>query len=656
MVLLGVDIGGTFTDFVSFDGSGVRITKILSTPHKPEEAVFKGLSQLGLPNKHINMVHGSTVATNALLERNGAKVALITTKGYEGVIHIGRQNRNVLYDLFIERDSPFVSTKNIFGVSERVSAMGDVVHRVTRHSLRKIKTELLKSRFDAVAICFLFSYTNPENEEIVMDYLKQARIHVSASHKVLPEYREFERFSTTVANAYVSPVMSRYITSLENKLDGSRLRIMQSNGGSISPALARESAINCILSGPAGGVVGASRIAELAGLEKIITFDMGGTSTDVSLCDGHVQHTTNTSIGDIPIKIPVIDIHTVGAGGGSIACLDPGGALRVGPQSAGSVPGPICYGEGKKITVTDANLFLGRICAEYFLGGRMRLDVASVYDAVELFAKRVKMDPVQLAEGIINVANTHMERAIKVISVEKGFDVRDYSLVSFGGAGGLHACALANNLSMEGVLVPKNAGVLSAFGMTIADIVKDYSKSVLVPVSTGDCNVLLKMFIPLVSIGKKEVLAEGIPEYRIKTERSLDMRYVNQSHEISLPFKKSFVEDFHRFHKKLYGYASREYGVEVVNLRVRVTGKTKKPSFLKKVKREKKENLKLLNVSRCYFNGKWTKANVYDRINLPTGSSIKGPALIVEETSTTFLPPGHVCSVDGYGNLIIPKK
>jgi N-methylhydantoinase A len=450
--------------------------------------------------------------------------------------------------------------------------------------------------------------------------------------------------------------MSKYITSLENKLGGNSLRIMQSNGGGISPALARERAINCILSGPAGGVVGASEIAKFAGLEKIITFDMGGTSTDVSLCNGRVHHTTNTSIGNIPIRIPVIDIHTVGSGGGSIAYLDPGGALRVGPQSAGSVPGPICYGKGKKITVTDANLFLGRIYAEYFLGGRMGLDITKVSDAVNLFAKRVKMDPVQLAEGIINVANTHMERAIKVISVEKGFDVRDYHLVSFGGAGGLHACELANNLSMKGVLIPKNAGVLSAFGMTIADIVKDYSKSVLVSVSNSDFNTILRMLMPLVRIGRREIRTEGIPESKIKAEKFLDMRYVNQSHEITLPFQRRFVEDFHRLHKKLYGYASREYGVEVVNLRVRVTGRTRKPSFIKKAKRGKQENLELLNVSRCYFNGKWMKSNVYDRINLSTGSSIKGPALIVDETSTTFLPPNYICNVDVYENLVLKNN
>ncbi|NOG82715.1 MAG: hydantoinase/oxoprolinase family protein [Planctomycetes bacterium] len=655
MLILGVDIGGTFTDFVSFDGRKLHTAKILSTPNKPEEAVFRGIRLLGLSQKQVNIVHGSTVATNALLERRGAKVALVTTKGYEGVIQIGRQNRSTLYDLFIERESPFVSEKDIFGVQERVTATGEVKQLVSKHSLKKIKTILLKNRIEAVAICFLFSYTNPVNEEVVMDYLKQTGIHISASHKILPEYREFERFSTTVANAYVSPVMSRYIASLENKLGVNCLRIMQSNGGSISSKRAKERSINCVLSGPAGGVVGASRIAKLAGFEKIITFDMGGTSTDVSLCDGSALHTTKTSIGDVPIKIPVIDIHTVGAGGGSIAYLDPGGALRVGPQSAGSVPGPICYGKGEKITVTDANLFLGRIYAEYFLGGRMCLDVNKVSEAVNLFSKRVKIGPVKLAEGIIDVANTHMERAIKVISVEKGFDVRDYTLVSFGGAGGQHACELANNLSMKGVLIPKNAGVLSALGMTIADIVKDYSKSVLVSVDKSDFNKLLKMLMPLVSTGKNEILAEGIPEYKIKTEKFLDMRYVNQSHEITLPFKKSFVEDFHRLHKRLYGYAGREYEVEVVNVRVRVTGKTRKPSFVTKSKRMKRESGELLNVSRCFFKGKWMQVNIYDRLSLSTGSSMKGPALIVEDTATTFLPPNYLCDVDGYENPYYKK-
>ncbi len=655
MVILGVDIGGTFTDFVLFDGRRVQITKILSTSRKPEDAVFKGIRLLGLSNERIIIVHGSTVATNALLERKGANVALITTKGYEGIIEIGRQNRSTLYDFFIDRESPFVLEQNIYGIQERVTAKGQVAQKLPKHSLREIKRALLKSGIEAVAICFLFSYMNTANEEDVVKCLKDTGVHISASHKILPEYREFERFSTTLANAYVSPVMSRYITSLENKLGGSNLRIMQSNGGSISPERAKERAINCMLSGPAGGVVGATRVAKYAGLEKIITFDMGGTSTDVSLCEGRVHHTTDTSLGDIPIKIPVIDIHTVGAGGGSIAYLDLGGALRVGPQSAGSVPGPICYGKGKRITVTDANLFLGRLLSEYFLGGRMRLDSNKVSQAVYLFAKRVKMDPFQMAEGIIDVANTHMERAIKVISVEKGFDIRDYTLVSFGGAGGLHACQLAQNLSMEGVMIPKNAGVLSAFGMTIADIVKDYSKSVLISVYKCDFVPLQKMFKPLVRIGLREILTEGISEDKIESEKFLDMRYVNQSHEITLSFKESFIEDFHLLHKKLYGYANREYEVEVVNLRVRMTGKTGKPSMRKKRESSKRANAESLEVSKCYFNGKWMKSKVYDRTSLSTGSSIKGPALVVEETSTTFLPPNYTCNVDAYENLMIKK-
>jgi len=656
LIIVGVDIGGTFTDFVSYDGKKLNITKILSTPQKPEKAVFEGLRLLGISGKKMIMVHGSTVATNALLERKGAKVALITTKGYEGIIHIGRQNRKSLYDLFINREPPLVSEREIWGVKERVTAKGQVAEKVSKNSLKKIEKELLRRRFEAVAICFLFSYENPVNEETALNYLEKSGLHISASHRILPEYREFERFSTTLANAYVSPVMSRYLASLQNGLEDNSLRIMQSNGGSISPLHAKERSITCILSGPAGGVIGASRIAKVARHKKIISFDMGGTSTDVSLCDGHTRLTTNTLIGDIPIKIPVIDIHTVGAGGGSIAYLDHGGALKVGPQSAGSEPGPICYGKGEKITVTDANLFLGRICAEYFLGGRMRLYPDRVSGFFHLFAKQLKMHPLHVAQGVIDIANTHMERAIKVISVEKGFDVRDYTLISFGGAGGLHACALADQLSMKGVLVPKNAGVLSALGMTIADIVKDYVKSVLVSVKDRDFHKLSCMVEPLVRFGNNEILDEGIPEKRIKTEKFVDMRYVNQSYEITLPLKKCFIENFHRLHKKLYGYASRDYEVEVVNLRVRVTGKTKKPSIIRNTPALSKENGKIIKQTRCYYLGKWLKTNVFDRNALSTGSQITGPSLIVDETSTTFLPPKYICTIDEHETLMIKKS
>jgi N-methylhydantoinase A len=653
LIVLGVDIGGTFTDFVLFNGKELKVNKVISTPYDPAEAVFNGISSLGVSKKQLYIVHGSTVATNTLLERKGAKVALITTKGYEDVIEIGRQARSSLYDLFIKRESPLVSERLRWGVQERVTATGEVLSGIKKGDLKKIITKLKKQGVKSAAVCFLFSYKNHANEEAVVKELKQLGIHVSASCRILPEYREYERFSTTVVNAYVSPVMSKYLTSLEDGIETKNIRIMQSNGGSISPGTAKEQAVNCILSGPAGGVIGATRIAKHAGLDKIISFDMGGTSTDVSLCNGDVRYTTQTLINGTPIKIPVIDINTVGAGGGSITYVDSGGAVRVGPRSAGADPGPVCYGKGKELTVTDANLFLGRICAENFLGGRMRLNTEMVSRHMGLVAKKLKMNPVRFAEGIIAIANANMERAIKVVSVEKGFDIGDYTLVSFGGAGGLHACELADRLLMKRILVPKHAGVLSALGMTVADIVKDYSKSVLLKVKKDGYRKLSDLFKPLNSRGMKEVISEGIRKNSIKMENSVDMRYVGQSHELMIPFNRSYIENFHKFHNRTYGYSNLNYEIEVVNIRVRVVGKTRKPA-LGKVQIITSENKQeIAKKTKCFYRGKWLKTDIFDRNKIQTHSQIKGPALIVEDTSTTFLSPEYVCNVDDHENLII---
>jgi len=537
-----------------------------------------------------------------------------------------------------------------------VTSTGEVHTGIKKRDLQKICAELKRQGAESIAVCFLFSYKNSANEEAVVRKMEQMGIHVSASSSILPEYREYERFSTTAVNAYVSPVMSEYLTSMEDGLETKNIRIMQSNGGSISIGSAKKMAVNCILSGPAGGVSGAFGIAKLAGIKKIISFDMGGTSTDVSLCDDDVRLSTQTIIDEMPIKVPVVDMVTVGAGGGSIAYIDPGGALRVGPKSAGADPGPVCYGKGKEITVTDANLFLGRISAEFFLGGRMRLEADNVSVYLGSFSKKLGMSSVKAAEGIIDIAIANMARAIKVISVEKGFDVRDYTLVSFGGAGGLHACELAESLLIKKILVPRNAGVLSALGMILTDIIKDYSKSVLLKVNNNDYSKIMNLFKPLISQGMKDIISEGISKSSISAENYVDMRYVGQSHELMLPFKDGYIEDFHKLHKKTYGYSNAEYEIEVVNIRVRSIGKTRKPSLRKRVINDTMKGEALTQKTRCYFRGKWFKTDVYNWNNVHTNSRIKGPALIVEDTSTTFLPPEYICNVDNYENLIIEKK
>jgi len=440
MADLGIDTGGTFTDFVLFDGRGLVIHKVPSTPRDPAEAFLRGAEELCgglLPDC---MTHGSTVATNALLERKGGKIALVTTAGFEDVLEIGRQNRPSLYDFGVEKPPRLIARDDVFGVDERTLYDGTIEKAPDRKEVENLAELLLSREYDSVALCFLHSYANPANEQAVADVLEEAGISVSVSHRVLPEYREYERFSTTAVNAYVSPRMGSYLKTLEEKLpEAVRLRVMQSNGGSISAARAREEAVQTILSGPAAGVVGAFEVARPAGFEKVITFDMGGTSTDVSLCDGGISIRTHSTVAGCPVGVPVVDIHTVGAGGGSIAWLDSAGSLRVGPRSAGADPGPVCYGSGSEITVTDANLCLGRMSADHFLGGSMPLDLDRARRQMLKFANDLGMSPDEAAEGVLRIANATMERAVRVISVERGYDPRHFALIAFGG-GGADAC------------------------------------------------------------------------------------------------------------------------------------------------------------------------------------------------------------------------
>jgi len=451
---IGIDIGGTFTDFVLFDETTgtYKTYKTLSTPLDPAEAVLTQLAdlsqQLAASEQSpapVSIIHGSTVATNALLERKGAVTALITTEGFRDLLEIGRQNRPDIYDLFSRRLPSLVPSELRLEVPERVDHRGEPIQPLDLTSFDAIISQLSKARVTSVAVSLLFSFLYPDHENIIADRLRDANFFVSASNEVLPEFREYERTSTTVVNAYVSPVMDRYLARLAAEGHVSDFRVMQSNGGSISVAQARREAVRCVLSGPAGGVVGAQYVSTTAGFERLLTFDMGGTSTDVSLSSGAIEITTESEIGGMPIRIPVIDIHTVGSGGGSIAHIDEGGALRVGPESAGADPGPVCYGrDGRQPTVTDANLILGRLTADNFLGGKMALDEPAAENALTQLAEEAGLvphaglSPAQTAAlGVIRVVNANMERALRVISVERGHDPRDFSLVSFGGAGGL---------------------------------------------------------------------------------------------------------------------------------------------------------------------------------------------------------------------------
>jgi N-methylhydantoinase A len=653
VILVGVDTGGTFTDFVFKHGDQWDVYKLPSTASDPAEAVLNGIRHVA-GGQNIRIVHGSTVATNAILERKGAVTALITNKGFEDVIEIGRQNRKDLYNLFYRKPPALVPENLRFGIDCRVNCYGDVVREIDEAEIKKVAEKLGDAKVESAAVSFLFSFKNPAHEIKVGKMLSKLGISVSLSHEILPEFREYERTSTTIVNAYVSPKMKAYIEHITRDSGTSRLRVMQSNGGSISGETAIREPVRTILSGPAGGVVGAYEIGKMAGHQKLITFDMGGTSTDVSLIDKKLPFTTESAIAQFPLKVPMLDIHTVGAGGGSIAYLDSGGSLNVGPESAGSDPGPICYGRGSRITVTDANLFLGRIFPDRFLGGNMTLYPEKLGTFFRRMGKSIGLNEIELAEGILSVANAAMERAIRVISVERGFDPADFTLFSFGGAGGMHAPFLATLLNIPRVFIPGNPGILSAMGMMMADIVKDYSQTVMLGPQTELPEKISRLFLPLEKSGLNDLVQENLDPGRIVLEKYLDMRYQGQAYEITVSFGEDFIEEFHRLHQKNYGYCNRDGSVEIVNIRLRAKGGVQKPvlpksrAFSRKITSEA-----VIDARQVVFDGQKIKTNIISRDRLVSGNIIEGPAVLVEYSATTLIPPHAFGVVDEYGNMVI---
>src|SRR5258708_28597816 len=531
---IGVDAGGTFTDFVILHGDGrLESFKMRSNPAAPAAVILEGIRR-ATGGRRAEVVHGSTVATNALLERKGARTAFVTTDGFTDLVFIGRQNRPHLYNLTPPLRRPLLTASLCFGVKERTYAEADQAIRApAKLELQRLKRRLAAQQVKSVASCFRHSYRNPANEQSAADALGDG-FYLSVSHEVVPEYREYERASTTLINAYVGPLMDAYLSELE----AYDIAIMQSNGGHITAREARRHAVRTILSGPAGGVVGATAVARASGFARVLGFDMGGTSTDVSLADGRPRLTTEASIDGFPIRVPVLDIHTVGAGGGSLARVDEGGLLRVGPESAGADPGPACYGKGDRATVTDAHVVLGRIARDQFLGGEMRIDVGRAETAVDRIASQIATDRIRAAEGILRVANANMERAIRVVSVERGHDPRDFALVGFGGCGGLHACEIAAELGISVVIVPQMAGALCALGMLLADRARDYSANAL------DCPGIDGRFRELERTARKDMPG-------CKLERSADLRYRGQSYELNVPWRPGdFARPFHEEHEK----------------------------------------------------------------------------------------------------------
>ncbi len=701
-ILIGVDTGGTFTDFVCVEAGRLRIHKVPSTPDDPAEAVLHGVRELlaGRPAGAAGAVlYGTTVATNALIQRRGAVTALLTTSGFEDVIEIGRQVRGKIYDMNVTAPPPVVGRALRVGVRERTAADGTVLTALARAPVARVAVRLKREGVQSVAVCFINSYANPANERAAKKLLSRYFDDVHTSFDVLPEYREYERFSTTCANAYVAPLLREHVGRLGAELGGPKLLVMQSNGGLASAAHAAGNAVHSILSGPAAGVLGAFGEAREAGLDRFITFDMGGTSTDVSLCDGRIGFRSDAVVGGCPIKTPIVDVHTVGAGGGSTAWMDRGGALRVGPQSAGADPGPACYGKGVDFTVTDANLLLGRLQSDYFLGGRMRLHPERARQAASALSRKLRLNAGPGARGgaekvsvaVLDVANATMIRAIRVVSVERGHDPADFALVAFGGAAPLHAVELARALNIRRVLVPVDPGVMCSRGLLGAPIMRDFSRTVLSREagpsaafgrSRGrgeDSSRIEREFGRMERLARGYFAAEGVRAGDTTLQRYADVRYVGQSYEITVPFGRGFRNAFHAWHEQLYGHSSPERETEVVNVRVRAIGRAAHPAWegtrgrhssaasecqcgAHGVHAHARRARQAGRQSACphparrveaYASGRFRTIPLYERSDLLPGARFLGPALVVEESSTTYVPGDARCGVDSCGNLIL---
>jgi N-methylhydantoinase A len=653
---VAIDTGGTFTDCVYLAAGELRVLKVFSTPADPSQAVVEGLARIGA-GRAPDVRHGTTVGTNTMLERKGARVAFVTTAGFEDTIAIGRQTRSKLYDWFAPLPICLVPRSLRFGVPERVSAEGEILRSPTEEELEALVDEVRASGAEAVAISLLFSFANPETERRVEAAMGCLGLPISTSHRILPEFREYERASTIVVNAYLAPRMRSYLLHLEQRVTtqhAGRVDVMQSSGGIISAQRAAPEPVRTVLSGPAGGVIGACQVARWAGFERIIGFDMGGTSTDVFLADaaaGGAQLTRESVVAGVPVSMPMLDIHTAGAGGGSIARFDAGGMLRVGPESAGAEPGPICFGRGTMPTVTDANFLLGRLDQDSFLGGGVRLDRQRT-EHIMREQKGSLPSVEEFAAGILRVVEMQMEKAIRVISIERGHDPRQFTLLAFGGGGPLHACSLARALRIPKVLIPAMPGALSAVGILLADAVRDYSRTVMLP---GDeIGSLEDGFAELEQRGVTEFTAEGL---RGVAQRTVDVRYRQQGYELNVPYDKQSpthaTEAFHRLHQQRYGFCDVLRPVEIVNLRLRMIAAGEPYSPAHRDPTPEDGSAACYAERDVFFAGRFLPTRHYKREALAPGDAIHGPAMITEYTSATVLPPRCCAQVDGFGNLVI---
>jgi N-methylhydantoinase A len=655
---LGVDVGGTFTDLVALSDRGVTTSKVPSTPQDQSIGVMNaiGASQVEAGALDV-LAHGMTVAANALLERRGARTALVTTEGFRDVLEIARQNRPSLYDLTQDRPPTLVPRELRFTVKERMGPEGEI-SPLDEASVEAAVSAIHEAEVAAVAVCLLFAFMHPEHERRVGEALRKALdgVYVSLSSEVLPEFREYERFSTTAADAYLAPRLAAYLKNLAGKVEDAGMPtplIMQSAGGVVGIEDAVNDASAFVLSGPAGGVVGAAYVGTLSGYRNLLTFDMGGTSTDVApIIGGEAQTTTETVIAGVPIKVPMVDVHTVSAGGGSIAWADAGGALRVGPHSAGAEPGPAGYDKGgEEPAVTDANIFLGYLADRAELGGEVVLRRELSEEALKKLGNKVGLNALETALGIVRVADAEMVRALRVISVERGLDPREFALLAFGGAGGMHACRLAEELGMRIVLVPRAGGVLSALGLAISDLRRDYVSPYLADLADVNVKELKELFEGMEDTAAKDL--EG-PQYT----RRADLRYRGQSFELTVEAEKPLEidklgENFHAAHERRYGYRMEDEPVELVNLRLTATVPVDKPELreLSAKKGEAESGRREAN-----FDGEWREVSILNRERMGKGSEVVGPAIVEFKESTCVVRPGWQGLVDGVGTLVLEKE
>jgi N-methylhydantoinase A len=674
---LGIDSGGTFTDVVLFDerSGKLNITKTPSTPRNPSIGVYNGFQKIvgqeAVDSKDISsLIHGTTVATNALLEYKGVRTALLLTRGFKDILSIVRQDRPKLYDYFVRRPDPLVPRHMRFEINERTLYDGQIQKPLENSEVLEVIERLKPEGVTAIAVCLLHSYANDHHEHKIKSLFREhyPAATVSLSSEILPEIREYERMSTTVINAYVMPIIERYLADLKGKIKEAglsiELNVMQSNGGIMTAGSAGQKSVATILSGPAGGVIGSQEIARLSGFNNLITLDMGGTSCDICLInEGNYLTTKESELGGHAIKVPMIDIKTIGAGGGSIAWIDAGGLLRVGPQSAGADPGPACYCKGgSEPTVTDANLVLGRINPDYYVGGEMALDQDLAKKALAAIAEPLGYSLEAAAEGILRVVNANMIRGIRRVSVERGHDPRLFSLFCFGGGGPLHGADLAFELNMPKVIIPIHPGVNSAVGLLKADFRYDYSRTFLKLISQLDLNALNTSYLELENSAREQMKAERIDPQRIKFLRSADIRYHGQGYEIEVPVAdgkispqqiKELKTKFNKIHTQLYGYDLPHEEMELVYLRLAAIGQVSKPEFLKTANANTDISAAYKGRREVYLDKAFTPASIYDRSLLRPHHIIQGPAIVEQFDSTILIKPGQIAEVDEYLNLVI---